>query len=46
MPPLEAVVAAIAAALGIADGTVKTLLSRARHHLAAELSLNSDGDDQ
>ena len=40
---LDQSVADTAAALGISDGTVKTLLSRARQHLAAQLGLESKG---
>ncbi len=39
---LDQSVAQVAAALGIADGTVKTQLFRAREHLAARLTLNAD----
>ncbi|MCE9621944.1 MAG: sigma-70 family RNA polymerase sigma factor [Actinomycetia bacterium] len=42
---LDESVASIADALGVADGTVKTLLHRARHHLAVELRLNDEGAD-
>jgi RNA polymerase sigma-70 factor (ECF subfamily) len=43
---LDESVAAIAAALTVAEGTVKTLLFRARRHLAAELRLNGDGAER
>ena len=43
---LDESVATIADALEIAAGTVKTLLFRARNHLAFELRLNGDGADQ
>lgn len=36
-------VAEVAAELGVADGTVKTQLSRARHHLAARLDPERSG---
>jgi RNA polymerase sigma-70 factor, ECF subfamily len=41
---LDQPVAAIANALGVADGTVKTLLSRARRHLATHLQLADDAE--
>lgn len=40
---LDQSVAQVATALGVAEGTVKTLLSRARQHLAAQLGLESQG---
>ena len=40
---LDQSVAQVAAALGIAEGTVKTQLFRAREHLAARLGLNERG---
>jgi len=40
---LDESVATIAGALGVADGTVKTLLFRARQHLAGELRLEEGG---
>jgi RNA polymerase sigma-70 factor (ECF subfamily) len=40
---LDQSVADTAAAMGITDGTVKTLLSRARQHLATQLGLESKG---
>ena len=43
---LDQSVAQVAAALGVADGTVKTLLFRARAHLAAHLGVADDGDDR
>jgi len=36
-------VAEVAAALGVSDGSVKTLLSRARAHLAAALGDQQEG---
>lgn len=42
---LDESVGSIAAALEIADGTVKTLLFRARQHLATELRLIGEGVD-
>ena len=42
---LDQSVAQVAAALGVADGTVKTLLSRARGHLAATLGSSSTGQE-
>lgn len=43
---LDESVARIAAALEIAYGTVKSLLFRARQHLASELRLSWDGVDR
>ena len=43
---LDESVITIAAALGVAEGTVKTLLFRARRHLAAELRIDDDGVGQ
>ena len=40
---LDQSVAQVAAALGVTDGTVKTLLSRARAHLAARLGMDDEG---
>jgi len=40
---LDQSVADTAAAMGITDGTVKTLLSRARQHLATQLGMESKG---
>jgi len=40
---LDQSVADTAAAMGITDGTVKTLLSRARQHLATHLGMESKG---
>jgi RNA polymerase sigma-70 factor (ECF subfamily) len=42
---LDQSVAQVAAALGVTDGTVKTLLSRARAHLAERLQANADVTD-
>lgn len=41
---LDESVATIAAALGVVEGTVKTLLFRARQHLADELRLEEGGE--
>lgn len=41
---LDQSVAQVAAAMGVAVGTVKTQLFRARQHLAAELGLQYDGE--
>jgi len=43
---LDQSVAQVAAALGVADGTVKTLLSRARAHLAARLGTGEEGSTE
>jgi RNA polymerase sigma-70 factor (ECF subfamily) len=40
---LDQSVADTAAAMGVTDGTVKTLLSRARQHLATQLGMESKG---
>ena len=42
---LDQSVAQVATALGIAEGTVKTQLFRAREHLAARLNLNHNDND-
>lgn len=42
---LDQSVAQVAAALGVADGTVKTLLFRAREHLSEQLRLQDHGSD-